>query len=146
MDRSWQAQARSLTPDLGAVAPPKHSLGIFQIQKVILLEAGHFALESQGPEIAAMIRGFLVPKLTQKSRAAQGVPPMTMNDSLVASVFDRRNLIKSAGFATRPSELQGPPSGQQTHKASPTKTSSTSHSIWNIWKVNTICAPQPGRD
>jgi pimeloyl-ACP methyl ester carboxylesterase len=38
--------------------------------EVHLLEAGHFALESQGPEIAAIIRDFLARKLTQKSRAA----------------------------------------------------------------------------
>jgi hypothetical protein len=38
--------------------------------QVHLLEAGHFALESQGPEIAAIIRDFLARKLTQKSRAA----------------------------------------------------------------------------
>jgi hypothetical protein len=34
------------------------------------LEAGHFALESQGPEIAAIIRDFLARKLTQKSRTS----------------------------------------------------------------------------
>ena len=38
--------------------------------QVHLLEAGHFALESQGPEIAAIIRDFLARKQTQKSRAA----------------------------------------------------------------------------
>jgi len=38
--------------------------------EIQLLEAGHFALESQGPEIAAIIRDFLARKLTQKSRAA----------------------------------------------------------------------------
>jgi hypothetical protein len=38
--------------------------------EVHLLEAGHFALESQGPEIAAIIRDFLARKLTRRSRAA----------------------------------------------------------------------------
>jgi pimeloyl-ACP methyl ester carboxylesterase len=35
--------------------------------EVHLLEAGHFALESQGREIAAIVRNFLARKLTQKS-------------------------------------------------------------------------------
>jgi pimeloyl-ACP methyl ester carboxylesterase len=38
--------------------------------EVHLLEAGNFALESHGPEIAAIIRDFLARNLTQKSRAA----------------------------------------------------------------------------
>ena len=38
--------------------------------EVHLVEAGHFALESQGPEIAAIIRDFLARKLTKNSRAA----------------------------------------------------------------------------
>jgi pimeloyl-ACP methyl ester carboxylesterase len=38
--------------------------------EVHLLEAGHFALESQGPEIAAIIRDFLARKLTKQFRAA----------------------------------------------------------------------------
>ena len=35
-----------------------------------LLDAGHFALESQGPEIAAIIRDFLARKLPKQARAA----------------------------------------------------------------------------
>jgi pimeloyl-ACP methyl ester carboxylesterase len=34
--------------------------------EVHLLEAGHFALESQGPEIAAIIRDFLARKLRKE--------------------------------------------------------------------------------
>jgi pimeloyl-ACP methyl ester carboxylesterase len=37
---------------------------------VHLLEAGHFALESQGPEIAAIIRDFLARKLPKQARSA----------------------------------------------------------------------------
>jgi hypothetical protein len=33
-----------------------------------LLEAGHFALESQGPEIAVIIRDFLARKLPKQVR------------------------------------------------------------------------------
>jgi len=38
--------------------------------EVHLLDAGHFALESQGPEIAAIIRNFLARKLPKQVRAA----------------------------------------------------------------------------
>ncbi|MBV8826545.1 MAG: alpha/beta hydrolase [Hyphomicrobiales bacterium] len=38
--------------------------------EIHLLDAGHFALESQGPEIAAIIRDFLARKLPKQSRAA----------------------------------------------------------------------------
>ena len=38
--------------------------------EVHLLEAGHFALESQGPEIAEIIRDFLARKLPSQARAA----------------------------------------------------------------------------
>ena len=38
--------------------------------EVHLLDAGHFALESQGPEIAAIIRDFLARKLPKGARAA----------------------------------------------------------------------------
>jgi len=38
--------------------------------EVHLLDAGHFALESQGPEIAAIIRSFLARKLAKQTRAA----------------------------------------------------------------------------
>jgi pimeloyl-ACP methyl ester carboxylesterase len=38
--------------------------------EVHLLEAGHFALESQGPEIAAIIRDFLERKLPKQARAS----------------------------------------------------------------------------
>jgi hypothetical protein len=37
---------------------------------VHLLEAGHFALESQGPEIAAIIRDFLERKLPKQARTS----------------------------------------------------------------------------
>ena len=37
--------------------------------EVHLLDAGHFALESQGPEIAAIIRGFLSRKLSKLGEA-----------------------------------------------------------------------------
>ncbi len=40
--------------------------------EIHLLDAGHFALESQGPEIAAIIRDFLARKLPKQARAAQG--------------------------------------------------------------------------
>jgi len=36
-----------------------------------LLDAGHFALENHGPEIAAMLRDFLVRKLPKQTLAAQ---------------------------------------------------------------------------
>ena len=71
---------------------------------------------------------------------------MTMKDSFVASLFDRRNLIKSAGLASLAIGVAGTATWAADPKASPTKTSSTLHSIWNTWKANTICAPQPGRD
>jgi len=35
--------------------------------EIHLLDAGHFALESQGPEIAAIIRDFLARKLPNKA-------------------------------------------------------------------------------
>jgi pimeloyl-ACP methyl ester carboxylesterase len=38
--------------------------------EVYLLDAGHFALESQGPEIAAIIRDFLARKLPKQARAS----------------------------------------------------------------------------
>jgi pimeloyl-ACP methyl ester carboxylesterase len=38
--------------------------------EIHLLDAGHFALESQGPEIATIIRNFLARKLTKHVRAA----------------------------------------------------------------------------
>jgi len=38
--------------------------------EIHLLDAGHFALESQAPEIAAIIRDFLGRKLKAQSRAA----------------------------------------------------------------------------
>ena len=38
--------------------------------EIHLLDAGHFALESQGPEIAAIIRNFLARKLPKQVRAA----------------------------------------------------------------------------
>jgi pimeloyl-ACP methyl ester carboxylesterase len=38
--------------------------------EVHLLDAGHFALESQGPEIAAIVGDFLARKLSKKARAA----------------------------------------------------------------------------
>jgi pimeloyl-ACP methyl ester carboxylesterase len=38
--------------------------------EVHLLDAGHFALESRGPEIAAIIRGFLARHLLEQARAA----------------------------------------------------------------------------
>jgi pimeloyl-ACP methyl ester carboxylesterase len=38
--------------------------------EIHLLDAGHFALESQGPEIAAIIRDFLARKLSKQARAA----------------------------------------------------------------------------
>jgi pimeloyl-ACP methyl ester carboxylesterase len=38
--------------------------------EIHLLDAGHFALESQGPEIAAIIRNFLALKLPEQGRAA----------------------------------------------------------------------------
>jgi pimeloyl-ACP methyl ester carboxylesterase len=38
--------------------------------EIHLLDAGHFALESQGPEIAAIIRDFLARKLPKQVRAA----------------------------------------------------------------------------
>jgi pimeloyl-ACP methyl ester carboxylesterase len=38
--------------------------------EIHLLDAGHFALESQGPEIAAIIRDFLSRKLSKQARAA----------------------------------------------------------------------------
>jgi len=38
--------------------------------EIHLLDAGHFALESQGPEIAAIIRDFLARKLPKQARAA----------------------------------------------------------------------------
>jgi pimeloyl-ACP methyl ester carboxylesterase len=38
--------------------------------EVHLLDAGHFALESQGPEIAVLVRDFLARKLPQQARAA----------------------------------------------------------------------------
>ena len=37
--------------------------------EIHLLDAGHFALESQGPEIAAIIRSFLARKLPQQTVA-----------------------------------------------------------------------------
>jgi pimeloyl-ACP methyl ester carboxylesterase len=38
--------------------------------EIHLLDAGHFALESQGPEIAALVRDFLGRKLAKQARAA----------------------------------------------------------------------------
>ena len=38
--------------------------------EIHLLEAGHFALESQGPEIAAIIRDFLARKLPKQARTS----------------------------------------------------------------------------
>ena len=38
--------------------------------EIHLLDAGHFALESQGPEIAALVRDFLARKLPKQARAA----------------------------------------------------------------------------
>jgi pimeloyl-ACP methyl ester carboxylesterase len=38
--------------------------------EIHLLDAGHFALESHAPEIAAIIRDFLARKLTQRVQAA----------------------------------------------------------------------------
>jgi Glutathione S-transferase, N-terminal domain len=38
--------------------------------EIHLLDAGHFALESQGPEIAAIFRDFLARKLPKQVRAA----------------------------------------------------------------------------
>ena len=38
--------------------------------EVHLLDAGHFALESQGPEVAAIIRDFLARKLPKRLQAA----------------------------------------------------------------------------
>jgi pimeloyl-ACP methyl ester carboxylesterase len=38
--------------------------------EVHLLDAGHFALESQGPKIAAIIRDFLARKLPKQTRAS----------------------------------------------------------------------------
>ena len=38
--------------------------------EIHLLDAGHFALESQGPEIAQLIRDFLARKLPAQVRAA----------------------------------------------------------------------------
>ena len=38
--------------------------------EIHLLDAGHFALESQGPHIAGIIRDFLVRKLTKQALAA----------------------------------------------------------------------------
>jgi len=38
--------------------------------EIHLLDAGHFALESQGPQIAGIIRDFLARKLTKQALAA----------------------------------------------------------------------------
>jgi pimeloyl-ACP methyl ester carboxylesterase len=38
--------------------------------EIHLLDAGHFALESRGPEIAAIIRDFLARHLLEQARAA----------------------------------------------------------------------------
>jgi pimeloyl-ACP methyl ester carboxylesterase len=38
--------------------------------EIHLLDAGHFALESQGPEIAVLVRDFLARKLAKQARAA----------------------------------------------------------------------------
>ena len=38
--------------------------------EIHLLDAGHFALESQGPHIAGIIRDFLARKLTKQALAA----------------------------------------------------------------------------
>jgi len=38
--------------------------------EIHLLDAGHFALESQGPEIAVIIRDFLARRLTEQAKAA----------------------------------------------------------------------------
>jgi pimeloyl-ACP methyl ester carboxylesterase len=37
--------------------------------EIHLLDAGHFALESRGPEIAAIIRDFIARKLQQPARS-----------------------------------------------------------------------------